>query len=78
MAIRSFATKGTEDIFNQVRSLLNAVTRLPDLAIPRGNELEALNCDRKGQHGIQINEQYRVRFRWTQDGPEDVEITDYH
>lgn len=98
MAIRSFATKGTEDIFNQVRSklarrtcpeavwpvarrklyLLNAVTRLADLAIPRGNELEALKGDRKGQHSIRINQQYRACFRWTQDGPEDVEITDYH
>ena len=98
VAIRSFATKGTEDIFNQVRSkiarrtcpegiwpvarrklyLLNAVTRLADLAIPRGNELEALKSDRKGQHSIRINEQYRVCFRWTEDGPEDVEITDYH
>jgi proteic killer suppression protein len=98
VAIRSFATRGTEDIFNQARSktarrtcpkgiwpvarrklyLLNAVTRLADLAIPRGNELETLKGDRKGQHSIRINEQYRVCFRWTEDGPEDAEITDYH
>jgi proteic killer suppression protein len=58
--------------------ILNAVTRLSDLAIPPGNRLEALQRDRKGQHSLRINQQYRVCFRWTDDGVEDVEITDYH
>ena len=57
---------------------LNRVTRLGDLAIPPKNELELLKGDRKGEHSIRINQQYRICFRWTDQGPEDVEITDYH
>lgn len=57
--------------------MLNAVTRLSDLAIPLGNRLEALQRDRKGQHSVRINQQYRVCFRWTDAGVEDVAITDY-
>jgi toxin HigB-1 len=48
------------------------------LAIPPGNQLEALRGDRKGQHSIRINDQYRVVFTWTAAGPTEVEITDYH
>ncbi|MGV8083646.1 MAG: type II toxin-antitoxin system RelE/ParE family toxin [Coriobacteriia bacterium] len=51
---------------------------LSDLRIPPGNRLEALKGDRSGQYSIRINGQYRVCFRWTQAGPEDVEIVDYH
>lgn len=51
---------------------------LGDLKSPPGNRLEVLHGGRKGQHSIRINDQYRVCFRWTDDGPEDVEITDYH
>jgi proteic killer suppression protein len=57
---------------------LNAVTRLLDLRLPPGNQLEALKGDRKGQHSIRINDQFRVCFRWTEAGPENVEVTDYH
>ena len=57
---------------------LNRASRLSDLASPPNNRLEALKGDRAGQHSIRINDQYRVCFRWTQNGPEDVEITDYH
>lgn len=57
---------------------LNAVTRLADLRIPPGNRLEALGGDRKGQHSIRINDQYRICFRWTESGCEDVEVVDYH
>jgi proteic killer suppression protein len=57
---------------------LNAVSALGDLRIPPGNELEALKGDRKGQHSIRINEKYRVCFTWTDAGPKDVEIVDYH
>jgi proteic killer suppression protein len=57
---------------------LNAITRLSDLRLPPNNHLEALKGDRAGQHSIRINQQYRVCFRWTDNGPADVEIVDYH
>lgn len=52
--------------------------RLDDLRVPPGNHLEALRGDRAGQHSVRINRQYRVCFRWTAAGAEDVEIVDYH
>lgn len=58
--------------------LLDAATTLQDLASPPNNRLEALKGDRKGQHSIRINDQYRLCFRWTKNGPEDVELVDYH
>ncbi len=58
--------------------MLDAATDLGDLRSPPGNRLETLKGYRKGQHSIRINDQWRVCFRWTKDGPEDVEITDYH
>ena len=57
---------------------LNAAESLDDLKAPPGNRLEALKGDRKGQHSIRVNQQWRVCFRWTVHGPEDVEIVDYH
>jgi toxin HigB-1 len=48
------------------------------LASPPGNRLEALVGDRQGQHSIRVNDQWRVCFRWTDAGPEDIEIDDYH
>lgn len=57
---------------------LDSVERLDDLRIPPGNRLEALKGQRKGQYSIRINEQYRVCFVWTESGPDDVEIVDYH
>jgi toxin HigB-1 len=57
---------------------LNGVVSLESLIIPPGNFLEALRGDRKGQHSIRINDQFRVCFVWTDDGVENVEITDYH
>lgn len=57
--------------------MLNAAARLADLAVPPGNRLEALKGNRRGQHSIRINDQWRICFRWS-DGPEDVEIVDYH
>jgi proteic killer suppression protein len=57
---------------------LNAVTSLEELTIPPGNRLEALKGDRKGQHSIRINQQYRICFTWTQQGASEVEIVDYH
>lgn len=58
--------------------LLSASKRLDDLRIPPGNRLEALHGDRAGQHSIRINQQWRICFRWTEGGPADVEIVDYH
>jgi proteic killer suppression protein len=57
---------------------LEIAGRLDDLRVPPGNRLEALKGDRAGQHSIRINDQYRVCFRWTAAGPEEVEIVDYH
>jgi proteic killer suppression protein len=57
---------------------LDSVTALPELQIPPGNRLEALKGDRQGQHSIRINDQYRICFRWTEPGPAEVEIVDYH
>jgi proteic killer suppression protein len=57
---------------------LQIAGRLDDLGVPPGNRLEALKGDRAGQHSIRINDQYRVCFRWTPGGAEDVEIVDYH
>ena len=57
---------------------LQIAGRLEDLRVPPGNRLEALKGDRAGQHSIRINDQYRVCFRWTAAGAEDVEIVDYH
>ncbi|KAB8190790.1 plasmid maintenance system killer protein [Lysobacter maris] len=57
---------------------LDAAHTLDFLRAPRGNRLEALRGDRRGQHSIRINDQFRLCFRWTDDGPEDVEIVDYH
>ncbi len=92
--IRSFRGKSTEAIFNgespkgfptdlvkvarRKLRYLNATGDLRDLKSPPGNRLEALVGDRKGQHSIRINDQFRVCFVWTAEGPADVEIVDYH
>jgi len=57
---------------------LDSAAKLTDLAAPPGNRLERLRGDRSGQHSIRINEQYRICFRWTEAGPDAVEIVDYH
>jgi toxin HigB-1 len=57
---------------------LNRVRSLPELAIPPGNRLEALRGDRRGQHSMRINAQYRICFRWEDGDANDVEVTDYH
>jgi proteic killer suppression protein len=57
---------------------LDSVERLEDLRIPPGNRLESLTGGRRGQHSIRINQQFRICFRWSQAGPVDVEIVDYH
>ncbi|MGH9871586.1 MAG: type II toxin-antitoxin system RelE/ParE family toxin [Pyrinomonadaceae bacterium] len=57
---------------------LDAAQTLDFLRAPPANHLEALKRERKGQHSIRVNDQFRVCFRWTDEGPEDVEIVDYH
>jgi proteic killer suppression protein len=91
--IISFKCKDTEKLADGVRVArfvnverialrkirqLQAAGRLDDLKIPPGNRLEALSHDRKGQHSIRINKQFRICFRWTKAGALDVEIADYH
>lgn len=57
---------------------LHAATTLQDLRSPPGNRLEALKGDRRGQHSIRVNDQFRICFIWTVEGPVDVEFIDYH
>ena len=92
--IKSFREKETERLFNRQFSaklpqsvqrlarkklvILDAATGLNDLRIPPGNRLEALKGDRRGQHSIRINDQWRICFRWKAGDAHDVEITDYH
>ena len=57
---------------------LDAATSLNDLAVPPGNRLERLRGVRAGQHSIRINQQYRICFRWTDAGSDEVEVVDYH
>lgn len=70
-----------ETLWSVARRKLDALdyaVRLDDLRAPPGNRLEALKGDRKGEHSIRINDQYRVCFRWTDSGPDQVSIEDYH
>lgn len=92
--IRSFADRDTERVWrresvkrldprihktaNRKLHQLDAATTLDALRVPPGNHLESLKGDRAGQHSIRVNDQWRICFRWTDAGPEDVEIVDYH
>ena len=93
MAIQSFKCPDTEQLFQQRRvrrwssievvalrklRMLHAAHVLQDLRVPPGNRLEALQGDRKGQHSIRINDQWRVCFVWTHEGPIELEIVNYH
>lgn len=57
---------------------VNAAERVGDLAVPPGNMLEKLTGNRAGYYSIRVNDQYRICFRWSATGPEDVELVDYH
>jgi proteic killer suppression protein len=57
---------------------LNAAISLHSLSLPPNNRLEQLRKERRGQHSIRINDQYRICFVWTDEGPQRVEIADYH
>jgi proteic killer suppression protein len=91
--IRSFRCRDTQTLFERGSSrrfgavakiaarklaMLDAAQTLDFLRSPPGNRLEALKGDRAGEHSIRINDQFRICFRWTALGPEDVEIVDYH
>lgn len=69
------------DLANTARRklvMVNNAGAVSDLKSPPGNRLEALRGDLAGRHSIRINDQWRIVFRWTDSGPEDVEIVDYH
>jgi proteic killer suppression protein len=92
--IISFKCKETEKVFNRDFSrklpndiqraalrkllLLDAALDVNDLRVPPGNRLEALSKDRKGQHSIRVNDQYRICFKWNNGNASEVEIADYH
>jgi proteic killer suppression protein len=94
LVIRSFGNDATERLWSRHRSkeldpriervalrklaMLDAAETLNDLRVPPGNRLEALRGDRAGQHSIRINQQWRICFTWTEAGPQDVQIVDYH
>jgi toxin HigB-1 len=70
-----------DEIVRVARRKLEAIdsaATLGDLKAPPGNRLEPLKGNREGQHSIRINDQYRICFLWTDTGPAEVEITDYH
>ena len=66
------------DVARRKLRQLEIAAHLSDLRVPPGNRLEALKGNRAGQHSIRINDQWRLCFRWTASGAEDVEIVDYH
>jgi proteic killer suppression protein len=74
---KGFPTDVAKVARRKLVQLNNAVT-LGDLAAPPGNRLEALRGDLAGKHSIRINDQWRIVFRWSEAGPEQVEIVDYH
>lgn len=91
--IRSFRCADTQELFETGKSKrfsgilivatrklaqLDAAHTLEFLRSPPGNRLEVLRGSREGQYSIRVNDQFRLCFRWTADGPEDVEIVDYH
>ena len=91
--IRSFRDKDTRALYEGRRvrrfegfttqaerrlQILDSATSIEDLAALPSNRLEALGGDRKGQHSIRINQQWRLCFEWREDGPHGVEIVDYH
>ncbi len=57
---------------------LDSVLKIEELKVPPGNRLESLSGNRKGEFSIRINQQYRICFKWSESGPSEVEITDYH
>ena len=81
-AVRNRFGKGfPADLVRRTRAMLSALDAavvLEDLRFPPGNHLEALRGDRAGRHSVRINDQWRICFLWTDQGPAEVEIVDYH
>ena len=77
-AARKFCPQSPWNIAFRKLDRLDSVLALDELRIPPGTRLEALSGDRKGQFSIRINDQFRICFVWTENGPVDVEIVDYH
>jgi proteic killer suppression protein len=77
-AARKTCPQSLRKIAAQKLDQLDSVTALKELGVPPGNWLEALTGDRKRQHSIRINDQYRICLVWTDSGPDKVEIVDYH
>ena len=75
---RGAGWSGAARIAARKLDMLGYAARLGDLASPPGNRLEALRGDLAGWHSVRVNDQWRVVFRWTASGPEDVDIRDYH
>lgn len=67
-----------ETVAQRKLQLLDSAATLAALRVPPGNRLEALAGDRRGQHSIRINDQFRICFVWTDEGVHDVQIVDYH
>ena len=78
MAARRLCPKDLWKIVSRKLDQLDSVGSLQDLKIPPGNHLEALSGNRKGQYSIRVNDQYRICFVWADQGPDKVEIVDYH
>ena len=78
MGKRSRRFVNIETVAMRKLAMLNRAAALSDLRVPPNNQLEALKGDRFGQHSIRINRQWRVCFVWTDAGPAEVEIVDYH
>ena len=91
--IQCFADADTEQLFREERNRrfhavarvalrkliqMNRAGQLTDLAVPPGNRLEALKVALAGLHSLRVNDQWRIVFRWTDSGPADVRIVDYH
>jgi proteic killer suppression protein len=70
--------RSIEAVARRKLNRMDAATRLDDLREPPGNKLEPLRGNRRGQHSIRINDQFRICFVWKEDGAYDVEIVDYH
>lgn len=94
VVLQSFRDKDTERVWRRRRSkrldqqtqraalrkllILDAADQIGDLRVPPGNRLEKLKGDRANTYSVRVNDQWRICFRWTTAGPEDVEIVDYH
>jgi proteic killer suppression protein len=76
--VSRYLPQNLQSVMQRKLRMLDAAKLLTDLRVPPNNHLEALKDDRKGQHSIRVNRQWRVCFRWTEAGPDGVEIVDYH